>query len=101
MHAIDRYVIQHYIINFHMIKVKKQSIWPYVKPQLIILFIEDSVYLPSEERLQEYILNENGILYQGSWDDITTMPWNFGQVTYTSIHIRSDLLKKYCGQRPR
>ncbi|XP_058244165.1 protein-glutamine gamma-glutamyltransferase 2 [Hemibagrus wyckioides] len=39
----------------------------------------DPVYLPDEELLQEYILNENGILYQGSWDQITTLPWIFGQ----------------------
>lgn len=44
----------------------------------------DSVYLPDEELLWEYILNENGILYQGSWDQITTLPWNFGQVTLSS-----------------
>ncbi|KTG42564.1 hypothetical protein cypCar_00013814 [Cyprinus carpio] len=55
------------------------------KPQTFYLLFnpwckDDSVYLPSEELLQEYILNENGILYQGSWDDITTVPWNFGQV---------------------
>lgn len=61
----------------------------YVKAQLFIFPVEDSVYLPNDELLQEYILNENGILYQGSWDDITTVPWNFGQV-YTCIHIRSN-----------
>ncbi|XP_076846962.1 protein-glutamine gamma-glutamyltransferase 2-like [Brachyhypopomus gauderio] len=39
----------------------------------------DCVYLPNEELLQEYVLNENGVLYQGSWDEITSLPWNFGQ----------------------
>jgi hypothetical protein len=38
------------------------------------------VYLPDEELLEEYILNENGLLYQGSWDQISSLPWNFGQV---------------------
>jgi len=56
------------------------------KSQLYFLHVDDSVYLPSEELLHEYILNENGILYQGSWDDITTVPWNFGQVIYKCIH---------------
>lgn len=46
--------------------------------------VADSVYLADDELLQEYILNENGILYQGSWDQITTLPWNFGQVTTSS-----------------
>lgn len=40
----------------------------------------DAVHVPDEELLQEYILNENGLLYQGAWDDITSLPWNFGQV---------------------
>ncbi|MBN3311030.1 TGM2 glutamyltransferase, partial [Amia calva] len=40
---------------------------------------DDLVYLPEEEQLQEYILNESGLLYQGSWDQISAMPWDFGQ----------------------
>ncbi|KAM6946323.1 protein-glutamine gamma-glutamyltransferase 2-like [Aplochiton taeniatus] len=39
----------------------------------------DAVHLPEEELLTEYILNETGILYQGSWDHINSMPWNYGQ----------------------
>uniref|UniRef100_A0A671SD10 protein-glutamine gamma-glutamyltransferase n=1 Tax=Sinocyclocheilus anshuiensis TaxID=1608454 RepID=A0A671SD10_9TELE len=53
---------------------------------------DDSVYLPSEELLQEYILNENGILYQGSWDDITTVPWNFGQFEKDVVDICFEVL---------
>uniref|UniRef100_A0A673NDN0 protein-glutamine gamma-glutamyltransferase n=1 Tax=Sinocyclocheilus rhinocerous TaxID=307959 RepID=A0A673NDN0_9TELE len=54
--------------------------------------VDDSVYLPSEELLQEYILNENGILYQGSWDDITTVPWNFGQFEKDVVDICFEVL---------
>ncbi|KAK3548442.1 hypothetical protein QTP70_013131 [Hemibagrus guttatus] len=52
----------------------------------------DSVYLPGEELLQEYILNENGILYQGSWDQITTLPWNFGQFENSVMDICFEVL---------
>ncbi|XP_062860403.1 protein-glutamine gamma-glutamyltransferase 2 [Trichomycterus rosablanca] len=52
----------------------------------------DSVYLPDEELLQEYILNENGILYQGSWDEITTLPWNFGQFEKGVLDICFEIL---------
>ncbi|XP_043563066.1 protein-glutamine gamma-glutamyltransferase 2 isoform X3 [Chiloscyllium plagiosum] len=43
---------------------------------------EDAVYLPDEDLLQEYILNENGLLYHGSYTNIYTLPWNFGQVIF-------------------
>ncbi|KAM9481228.1 protein-glutamine gamma-glutamyltransferase 2-like [Clarias gariepinus] len=39
----------------------------------------DSVYFPEEQLLSEYVLNENGILHQGTWDQMTILPWNFGQ----------------------
>ncbi|GAA6101797.1 protein-glutamine gamma-glutamyltransferase 2 [Tachysurus ichikawai] len=52
----------------------------------------DSVYLPDEELLQEYILNENGILYQGSWDEITTLFWNFGQFENSVMDICFEVL---------
>uniref|UniRef100_A0A671MJ83 protein-glutamine gamma-glutamyltransferase n=1 Tax=Sinocyclocheilus anshuiensis TaxID=1608454 RepID=A0A671MJ83_9TELE len=67
------------------------------KPQTFYLLFnpwckDDSVYLPSEELLQEYILNENGILYQGSWDDITTVLWNFGQFEKDVVDICFEVL---------
>ncbi|KAI1890023.1 hypothetical protein AGOR_G00168950 [Albula goreensis] len=52
----------------------------------------DPVYLPDEEQLQEYILNENGILYQGSWDSIRSLPWNFGQFEKDVVDICFEIL---------
>uniref|UniRef100_A0A8C5GZC7 protein-glutamine gamma-glutamyltransferase n=1 Tax=Gouania willdenowi TaxID=441366 RepID=A0A8C5GZC7_GOUWI len=40
---------------------------------------DDVVYLPDEILLQEYIMNENGLIYLGAWDYITSIPWNYGQ----------------------
>ncbi|KAJ8335561.1 hypothetical protein SKAU_G00389030 [Synaphobranchus kaupii] len=53
---------------------------------------DDPVYLPDEEQLQEYILNENGMLYQGSWDHIRTLPWNFGQFEKDVVDICFEIL---------
>ncbi|KAK7891938.1 hypothetical protein WMY93_023901 [Mugilogobius chulae] len=39
----------------------------------------DEVYLPDESLLQEYIMNEDGIIYMGSKDYINTLHWNYGQ----------------------
>uniref|UniRef100_V9K8W8 protein-glutamine gamma-glutamyltransferase n=1 Tax=Callorhinchus milii TaxID=7868 RepID=V9K8W8_CALMI len=40
---------------------------------------EDAVYLGDQDLLQEYVMNENGMLYQGSVADIYSLPWTFGQ----------------------
>ncbi|XP_048402750.1 protein-glutamine gamma-glutamyltransferase 2 isoform X1 [Stegostoma tigrinum] len=53
---------------------------------------EDAVYLPDEDLLQEYILNENGLLYHGSHTNIYTLPWNFGQFEKDVIDICFQIL---------
>ncbi|KAM7413886.1 hypothetical protein PAMA_018944 [Pampus argenteus] len=40
---------------------------------------DDEVYLPNESQLQEYVMNEDGLIYMGSWDYIKSIPWNYGQ----------------------
>ncbi|TKS73752.1 Protein-glutamine gamma-glutamyltransferase 2 [Collichthys lucidus] len=40
---------------------------------------DDVVYLPDESLLQEYVMNEDGVIYQGAWDYIRSIPWNYGQ----------------------
>ncbi|XP_021544682.1 protein-glutamine gamma-glutamyltransferase 2 [Neomonachus schauinslandi] len=39
----------------------------------------DAVYLDSEEERQEYVLTQQGFIYQGSVKYIKNTPWNFGQ----------------------
>lgn len=39
----------------------------------------DEVYLPDESLLQEYIINEDGVIYMGSKDYINGLHWSFGQ----------------------
>ena len=40
----------------------------------------DAVYLDSDEERQEYVLTQQGFIYQGSAKFIKNIPWNFGQV---------------------
>ncbi|XP_028745055.1 protein-glutamine gamma-glutamyltransferase 2 [Peromyscus leucopus] len=39
----------------------------------------DDVYLDSEEERREYVLTQQGFIYQGSAKFIKSVPWNFGQ----------------------
>ncbi|XP_008015992.1 protein-glutamine gamma-glutamyltransferase 2 [Chlorocebus sabaeus] len=39
----------------------------------------DAVYLDLEEERQEYVLTQQGFIYQGSAKFIKSIPWNFGQ----------------------
>uniref|UniRef100_UPI0037E7FB4A protein-glutamine gamma-glutamyltransferase 2-like n=1 Tax=Semicossyphus pulcher TaxID=241346 RepID=UPI0037E7FB4A len=40
---------------------------------------DDVVYLPDESQLQEYVMNEDGVIFMGTWDYINSIPWNYGQ----------------------
>lgn len=42
--------------------------------------IADAVYLDSDEERREYVLTQQGFIYQGSAKFIQSVPWNFGQV---------------------
>lgn len=50
---------------------------------------EDTVYLEDEDQRTEYVLTQQGIIYQGSNDFIVSTPWNFGQV---SLRLRAPAL---------
>ncbi|KAG8517859.1 Protein-glutamine gamma-glutamyltransferase 2 [Galemys pyrenaicus] len=39
----------------------------------------DAVYLDSDEERREYVLTQQGFIYQGSAKFIKSVPWNFGQ----------------------
>ncbi|NXU53565.1 TGM2 glutamyltransferase, partial [Turnix velox] len=40
---------------------------------------EDTVFLRDEDERSEYVLSQQGLIYQGTRDYITSVPWNFGQ----------------------
>ncbi|XP_029385498.1 coagulation factor XIII A chain-like [Echeneis naucrates] len=40
---------------------------------------EDPVYLPDESEKHEYVLNDNGVIFQGSVGSMSTRNWMYGQ----------------------
>uniref|UniRef100_A0A3Q3XF67 Protein-glutamine gamma-glutamyltransferase 2 n=1 Tax=Mola mola TaxID=94237 RepID=A0A3Q3XF67_MOLML len=63
---------------------------------LVLLFnpwcLDDWVFLPDEEERQEYVLNEEGIVYRGSVDYISSMYWDFGQFEDSMVNICMKIL---------
>ncbi|XP_063152866.1 protein-glutamine gamma-glutamyltransferase 2 [Candoia aspera] len=53
---------------------------------------EDSTYLENEEERVEYVLTQQGLIYQGSKDYIYPIPWNFGQFEEEILDICLQLL---------
>ncbi|NXL89815.1 TGM2 glutamyltransferase, partial [Alectura lathami] len=52
----------------------------------------DTVYLRDEDERREYVLSQQGLIYQGTRDYITTMPWNFGQFEEGILSICLEML---------
>ncbi|XP_062444854.1 protein-glutamine gamma-glutamyltransferase 2 [Rhea pennata] len=53
---------------------------------------EDTVFLRDEDERCEYVLSQQGLIYQGSRDYITTTPWNFGQFEDDVLAVCLELL---------
>ncbi|XP_063052954.1 protein-glutamine gamma-glutamyltransferase 2-like [Engraulis encrasicolus] len=52
----------------------------------------DTVHLPDDVLLKEYIMNENGLIYRGDSNDISSMAWNFGQFEDDVVDICFEIL---------
>lgn len=46
----------------------------------LLLFTDDWVFLADEAERQEYVMNEQGIVYKGVNEYIKSEAWDFGQV---------------------
>ncbi|KAI1885613.1 hypothetical protein AGOR_G00205630 [Albula goreensis] len=53
---------------------------------------DDDVYLPDEDALSEYVLNDMGYIYVGHSSDIAARPWNFGQFEEGVLEVCMELL---------
>lgn len=42
--------------------------------------LDDEVFLPNEAQRREYILNQDGVIYSGTENEILAQPWDFRQV---------------------
>ncbi|XP_071778626.2 protein-glutamine gamma-glutamyltransferase E [Centroberyx gerrardi] len=58
---------------------------------LVVLFnpwcSDDWVFLADEEQREEYVMNEQGIIYKGSDNYITSMAWDYGQFEENMVDI--------------
>ncbi len=41
------------------------------------------VYLSKPDEREEYVLNDNGLIWKGTHDNFFAQPWNYAQVYYT------------------
>ncbi|MEQ2262650.1 hypothetical protein XENORESO_018374, partial [Xenotaenia resolanae] len=55
---------------------------------------DDWVFMPNEAERQEYVMNEQGIIYRGGGSFISPMSWDFGQFEKDMVKICMKLLDK-------
>lgn len=46
--------------------------------------LDDEVFLANEAQRQEYILNQDGVIYWGTENAVLAQPWDFSQVSKRS-----------------
>ncbi|XP_067856719.1 protein-glutamine gamma-glutamyltransferase 2-like [Heptranchias perlo] len=77
-------------------KITSDQTVSYLLGELILLFnpwcSEDEVFLSDDEQLQEYVLNEQGVIFTGCAEYIQSLPWNFGQFEEDILDICLKLL---------
>lgn len=55
---------------------------------------EDAVYMENEEERTEYVVTQHGIIFQGTKDYATSVPWNFGQFEDDILEASLEVLDK-------
>ncbi|XP_062887509.1 protein-glutamine gamma-glutamyltransferase 2-like isoform X2 [Mobula hypostoma] len=89
-----------------LLRPKGSQMMRYKLGEFILLFNpwckEDEVFLDSEEQRTEYVLNEDGIIYNGSCYQIDGRSWYFGQFEENIVDICLMILDKNikCQQNP-
>ena len=54
----------------------------------MFFFVDDEVYMPNTSDLEEYVLNDQGVLFLGTSSQITPFRWYFGQVNELDYQLR-------------
>nr|XP_033770647.1 erythrocyte membrane protein band 4.2-like isoform X2 [Geotrypetes seraphini] len=87
------------VIGYYTLLLKKSTKFKHSVHKLgdfILIFNpwcpEDIVFLNNEAQRQEYVLNEDGIIYRGTENSIESYPWNYGQCDKTILDICMKLL---------
>ncbi|KAG9473940.1 hypothetical protein GDO78_004310, partial [Eleutherodactylus coqui] len=72
------------VIGYYILRVsKKTDSTEEASPQPT----EDDVFLADDKKLQEYVLNEKGVIFTGSHTDILPTPWNYNQFEKSILEI--------------
>ena len=58
------------------------------------MFLADEVYMAEEDKRNEYVLNDIGIIYYGQWAKIGGRRWLFGQFEPGILDIALKLLRE-------
>ncbi|KAJ8290848.1 hypothetical protein GJAV_G00018290 [Gymnothorax javanicus] len=81
-----------------LLKIGEDYTYPPEQSHFYLLFNpwckDDSVYLPDEKALVEYVLSDMGYIYTGHSTDIGSRPWNFGQFEEGVLEVCIELLDK-------
>lgn len=65
---------------FYNLYLKKKLL--FLPINSIIVLKDDQVYMKDTNLLEEYVLNDQGAVFQGSSDHIGAKVWNFAQVLF-------------------
>ncbi|TNN42717.1 Protein-glutamine gamma-glutamyltransferase 2 [Liparis tanakae] len=80
--------------EFHLTEVLGDENNPLAK--LVVLYnpwcTDDWVYMKDVEEINEYVLNENGTIYKGSYNYIFPLDWDFGQFEDKMVEISLKIL---------
>ncbi|XP_037307040.2 protein-glutamine gamma-glutamyltransferase 2-like [Pungitius pungitius] len=83
LHSQPDAIIGQYRLTMLMMSPDGRTIEKTDKTRFHLLFNpwckDDAVYLPDEKLLQEYIMNESGVIYMGSTERIDGISWSYGQ----------------------
>ncbi|XP_039719638.1 protein-glutamine gamma-glutamyltransferase 6 [Pteropus medius] len=89
-------VIGRYLLSARVSSLRKRS--NRKLGEFVLLFNpwcpEDDVFLASEEERQEYVLNDNGIIFRGVEKRIRAQGWNFGQFEENILNICLSILDR-------
>lgn len=53
----------------------------FISNSMVVVLTEDDVYFPDVSKLDEYVLNDSGVIFNGDAKYVGQKPWFYGQVS--------------------
>ncbi|XP_065660168.1 hemocyte protein-glutamine gamma-glutamyltransferase isoform X2 [Hydra vulgaris] len=96
---VQVYIPSNALVGEYLVVVEGESdCFKYPTDKVYILFNpwneDDEVFMESEEKRNEYIMRQFGIIYQGCWNSPVEKKWYFGQFEEVSLNTAFYLLDK-------